>query len=53
MHTTKTAIMYAIENSIFDFPEMPDRWDIVKFPALRAHATPEVSHPLGNMVPPH
>lgn len=50
MHVNKTSIMYAIENSIFDFPEMPGSWDVIKFPGLRAHATPEASHPLGNMV---
>ena len=44
------SILYTIENSLFDFPERPGCWDGVEFSGLRAHATPEVSHLLGNLV---
>ncbi len=44
------SILYALENSMFMFPEMPGQWDIPSFAGVRAHATPQVSHPLGNMI---
>ena len=46
----KTSILHAIEHSFFAFPELPGQWDVPTFPGLQAHATPEVSHPFGNMV---
>jgi len=50
MTAREKSILDALENSMFMFPEMPGHWDIPTFPGLRAHATPEVSHPYGNMV---
>lgn len=50
MPVDKTSILHALEHSIFEFPQMPGRWDVPTFPSLQAHATPEVSHPFGNMV---
>ncbi len=46
----KTAILHALENSLFEFPDVPGQWEISTFPGVRAHATPHISHPLGNMV---
>src|SRR5437667_10005578 len=50
MAASKEAIFLALENSIFAFPEMPGRWEVLHFPGVRAHATPQTSHPIGNMV---
>jgi GNAT superfamily N-acetyltransferase len=50
MPVDKTSILYALEHSLFEFPQLPGCWDIPTFPGLHAHATPEVSHPFGNMV---
>ena len=50
MTASEKSILHALENSMFMFPEMPGHWDLPTFPGLRAHATPEVSHPYGNMV---
>ena len=50
MTASEKSILHALENSMFMFPEMPGHWDLPTFPGLRAHATPEVSHPMGNMV---
>ena len=50
MTASEKSILHALENSMFMFPEMPGHWDLPIFPGLRAHATPEVSHPYGNMV---
>ena len=50
MTASDKSILHALENSMFMFPEMPGHWDLPTFPGLRAHATPEVSHPYGNMV---
>src|SRR5262249_16284087 len=32
------------------FPAMPGRWEVLDFPGVRAHATPQTSHPIGNLV---
>ncbi len=50
MAASKTQILYALENSVFEFPKLPGQWDIPIFPGLRAHATPNISHLVGNMV---
>ncbi len=50
MAASERSILHAVENSMFEFPEIKGRWDIVDFPGVRAHATPDVSHPFGNMV---
>ena len=50
MAASKEAIFLALENSIFAFPEMPGRWEVLDFPGVRAHATPQASHPIGNLV---
>src|SRR5215813_1050602 len=50
MAASKEAIFLALENSIFEFPEMPGRWEVLAFPGVRAHATPQASHPIGNLV---
>jgi GNAT superfamily N-acetyltransferase len=50
MAASKEAIFLALENSIFAFPEMPGRWEVLDFPGVRAHATPQTSHPIGNLV---
>jgi hypothetical protein len=50
MAVSERSILHAVENSMFEFPGLPGRWDILDFPGVRAHATPEVSHPFGNMV---
>src|SRR5262245_23975404 len=50
MAASKEAIFLALENSIFAFPEMPGRWEVLHFPGVRAHATPQASHPIGNLV---
>jgi GNAT superfamily N-acetyltransferase len=50
MAASETEILYALENSLFEFPELPGHWDIPIFPGLRAHATPNISHLVGNMV---
>jgi GNAT superfamily N-acetyltransferase len=50
MAASKEAILLALENSIFEFPAMPGRWEVLDFPGVRAHATPQTSHPLGNLV---
>src|SRR5215831_11396741 len=50
MAASTEAILFALENSIFEFPEMPGRWEVLHFPGVRAHATPQASHPIGNLV---
>ena len=50
MAASKEAILRALENSIFEFPEIPERWELLEFPGVRAHATPQTSHPIGNLV---
>src|SRR4030095_4537992 len=50
MAASKEAIFLALETSIFAFPEMPGRWEVLAFPGVRAHATPQASHPIGNLV---
>src|SRR4029450_4123735 len=50
MAASKEAILFALENSIFEFPELPGRWEVLDFPGVRAHATPQASHPIGNLV---
>src|SRR4029450_10114581 len=50
MAASQEAICLALENSIFAFPEMPGRWEVLDFPGVRAHATPQTSHPIGNLV---
>ena len=50
MAASKEAILHALENSLFEFPELPGRWEVPSFWGVRAHATPETSHPIGNLV---
>lgn len=50
MAASKTEILYALENSMFEFPEIPGQWETQTFTGLRAHATPHISHVFGNMV---
>ena len=50
MVVSHEAMLHALENSVFEFPEMPGRWEVLDIPGVRAHATPQVSHPIGNMV---
>jgi GNAT superfamily N-acetyltransferase len=50
MVASKEAIFLALETSIFAFPELPGRWEVLAFPGVRAHATPQASHPIGNLV---
>jgi predicted GNAT family acetyltransferase len=50
MAASKEIILHALENSLFEFPNLPGRWDVLDFPGVRAHATPQTSHPIGNMV---
>jgi hypothetical protein len=50
MAASKEAIFLALETSIFAFPELPGRWEVLDFPGVRAHATPQASHPIGNLV---
>src|SRR5262249_11635927 len=50
MAASKEAIFLALENSIFAFPELPGRWEVLHFPGVRAHATPQASHPIDNLV---
>ena len=50
MATSKEAILHALENSLFEFPELPGRWEVPSFWGVRAHATPQTSHPIGNLV---
>jgi GNAT superfamily N-acetyltransferase len=50
MTATQQSILHALENSMFEFPEVPGRWDLPRFPGVRAHATPQVSHVFGNMI---
>lgn len=50
MSPSEKSILHALENSMFEFPEVPGRWELPTFPGLRAHATPDVSHPIGNLV---
>src|SRR5215471_20443937 len=50
MTASQEAILQALENSLFEFPELPGRSEVLDFPGVRAHATPQTSHPLGNLV---
>jgi predicted GNAT family acetyltransferase len=50
MAASTAAIFRALETSIFAFPEIPGRWEGLDFPGVRAHATPQISHPIGNLV---
>jgi len=50
MAASKEALLRALENSIFEFPAIPERWELLEFPGVRAHATPQASHPIGNLV---
>jgi N-acetylglutamate synthase-like GNAT family acetyltransferase len=50
MAASKASILHALENSVFAFPELPGRWEVPSFWGVRAHATPETSHPIGNLV---
>ena len=50
MTASKETILRALENSFFEFPEVPGLWELPDFPGLRAHATPQTSHPVGNLV---
>ena len=31
-------------------PELPGRWEVLRFSGVRAHATPQTSHPIGNLI---
>jgi GNAT superfamily N-acetyltransferase len=50
MPASNIEILHALENSMFEFPEMPGQWELASFPGLRGHATPDISHPFGNLV---
>src|SRR5215813_15347383 len=50
MAASTETIFRALETSIFALPEMPGRWEVLHFPGVRAHATPQTSHPIGNLV---
>ena len=50
MGASKAEILCALENSMFEFPELPGQWETPTFTGLRAHATPHISHIFGNMV---
>ena len=50
MAASERSILSTVQNSMFEFPELPGRWDILSFPGLRGHATPGVAHPFGNLV---
>ena len=50
MTASKEAILHALENSVFEFPELLGRWEVPNFLGVRAHATPQTSHPIGNLV---
>ncbi len=50
MAANKREILYALENSMFEFAELPGQWEIPTFTGLRAHATPHIDHLFGNMV---
>jgi hypothetical protein len=50
MAASEEAILHALENSLFEFPELPGRWEVLRFSGVRAHATPQTSHPIGNLV---
>ena len=50
MAASEEAILHALENSLFEFPELPGRWEVLRFSGVRAHATPQTSHPVGNLV---
>ena len=50
MAASKESILHALENSLFEFPELPGRWEVPSFWVVRAHATPQTSHPIGNLV---
>ena len=50
MAASEQTILHTVQNSMFEFPALPGRWDVLSFPGLRAHATPGVDHPFGNMV---
>ena len=49
MAASQEAICLALETSIFAFPAMPGRWEVLDFPGVRARATPQISHPIGNL----
>src|SRR5215475_15973160 len=49
MTASKESILHALENSVFEFPELPGRWEVPNFLGVRAHATPQTSHPIGNL----
>ena len=50
MTASKESILHALENSLFEFSELPGRWEVPSFLGVRAHATPQISHPIGNLV---
>ena len=50
MAASKEAILHALENSLFEFPALPGRREVLDFPGVRAYATPQTSHPMGNLV---
>src|SRR5215471_2449897 len=50
MAASTETIFRALETSIFAFPEIPGRWEVLDFPGVRARATPQTSHPIGNLV---
>src|SRR5262249_1372634 len=50
MATSKESLVHALENSVFEFPELPGRWEVPSFWGVRAHATPQTAHPIGNLI---
>jgi GNAT superfamily N-acetyltransferase len=50
MTASNESILRALENSMFEFPELAGRREVLNFPGVRAHATPQTSHPIGNLV---
>ena len=50
MAISKASIVHALANSVFEFPELPGRWEVPSFWGVRAHATPQTSHPFGNLI---
>src|SRR5689334_15270091 len=50
MAASEEAILHALENSLFELPELSGRWEVLAFAGVRAHATPQISHPVGNLV---
>ena len=37
MAASEQSILHTVQNSMFEFPALPARWDILSFPGLSAH----------------